>query len=101
MRMLAVDAYVAEASIKHDLWTVFGRGGLTENRELVAGSGNGPAYQVGKVSIGAVRDFEIADHLSIGSGAPFALNFVPQPLAAAYGGDRAVGAMGFVRLKIH
>jgi hypothetical protein len=95
------DAYVAEASIKHDLWTVFGRGELTENRELVPGSERGPAYQVGKVSIGAVRDFEIAEHLSIGSGALFALNFVPQRIAAAYGGDRPVGAMGFMRLKIH
>jgi hypothetical protein len=95
------DAYVAEASIKHDAWTIFGRGELTENRELVPGAGHGPAYEVAKASIGAVRDFEIADHLSIGTGALFALNFVPQPLAAAYGGKDPIGAMGFVRLKLN
>src|SRR5438309_85732 len=30
------DAYVAEASLKHDAWTMFARGEATENRELVA-----------------------------------------------------------------
>ena len=29
------DAYVAEASLKHGGWTVFGRGEITENRELL------------------------------------------------------------------
>jgi hypothetical protein len=94
------DAYVAEISLKHAGWTLFGRGEITENRELVANVDNGPAYRVGKVSLGAVRDFRIADHLSIGAGGLFALNFVPDALAPLYGGHNPTGAMGFVRLKL-
>ncbi|HEX6072286.1 MAG TPA: hypothetical protein VFY95_04690, partial [Sphingomicrobium sp.] len=47
------DAYVAEASLKHRGWTVFGRGEITENRELVEDpEEHGPAFRVGKVSLG-------------------------------------------------
>ena len=94
------DAFAAEASLKHDAWTVFGRGEVTENRELVAGVEHGPAYRVGKVSLGAVRDFRIAYHLSVGAGALLAINFVPNELAPLYGGSNPVGAVGFVRLKL-
>jgi hypothetical protein len=95
------DAYVAEASLKHEAWTIFGRAEASENRELVAGVETGPAYRVGKVSLGAVRDFRIADHLSIGAGGLLALNFVPDALAPAYGGSDPTGMMGFVRLKLN
>ena len=44
---------------------------------------HGPAYRVGKVSLGAVRDFRIAEHLSLGAGGLFAVNFVPDALAPA------------------
>ncbi|MFL6759015.1 hypothetical protein [Sphingomonas sp.] len=94
------DAYVAETSLKHAGWTVFGRGEITENRELVAAVENGPAYRVGKVSLGAVRDFRIADHLSIGAGGLFALNFVPGSLAPLYGGSNPTGTMAFIRLRL-
>jgi hypothetical protein len=95
------DAVVAEASVKHSGWTVFGRGEMTENRELTPDPHtHGPAYEVGKVSIGAVRDFRIADHFSIGAGGLFSLNFVPDSLAPLYGGTNPVGAMGFLRLKL-
>ena len=96
------DAFVAEASLKHAGWTVFGRGEVTENRELVhAHSGEHPrAYRVGKVSLGAVRDFRIAEHFSIGAGGLFAVNFVPDALAPLYGGNNPTGAMGFVRVKL-
>jgi hypothetical protein len=93
------DALVAEASLKHAGWTVFGRGEMTENRELTA-LADGPAYTVGKVSVGAARDFTIADHLAIGPGALFSVNFVPHGLADAYGGRNPTGAMAFVRLKL-
>jgi hypothetical protein len=95
------DAFVAEASVRHSGWTVFGRGEMTENRELVfTPDEHGPAYRVGKVSLGAVRDFRIAEHLSFGAGGLFALNFVPDSIAPLYGGNNPVGAMGFVRLKL-
>jgi hypothetical protein len=94
------NAYVVEASLKHAGWTVFGRGEMTENRELIATVENGPAYRVGKVSLGAVRDVRIAGHLSLGAGGLFAVNFVPDALAPLYGGHNPTGAMGFVRLRL-
>ncbi|HET9354098.1 MAG TPA: hypothetical protein VFO32_08890, partial [Sphingomicrobium sp.] len=95
------DAYVAEASLKHGPWTAFARGEMTENRELVADpEEHGPAFKIGKISIGAVHDFRIAENLSLGVGGLFAVNFVPDGLAPLYGGNNPTGAMGFVRLKL-
>lgn len=93
------DAVAAEASLKHEQWTLFGRGEMAENRELTNAE-DAPAYRVGKVSLGVVRDFKIADHLSLGAGGLFAVNFVPDGLAPLYGGHNPRGAMGFVRLKL-
>jgi len=94
------DAYAAEASLKHGNWAAFGRAEMTENRELLRGVEHGPAYRVGKVSLGAVRDFRIARHLSLGAGGLVALNFVPHALEPLYGGSNPVGMMGFVRVKL-
>ena len=72
---------------------------MTENRELTDVE-DGPAFRVGKFSVGAVRDFRVADHLSLGAGGLFSLNFVPDGLAPLYGGHNPTGAMAFVRLKL-
>ena len=95
------DAYVVEASLKHVGWTLFGRGEMTENRELLDLDEHGPAFKVGKVSLGAVRDFRLAEHLSIGAGGLFSLNFVPDDLAPLYGGSNPTGAMAFMRMKLN
>jgi hypothetical protein len=95
------DAYVVEASLKHSDWTVFGRGEMTENRELVALDIHGAAYRVGKLSVGAVRDFRVARHWSVGLGWSFALNFIPDRLAPAYGGHNPTGAIAFARLRLN
>jgi hypothetical protein len=95
------DAFAAEASVKHSGWTLFGRGELTENRELLGLHEHGLAFTVGKVSLGAVRDFRIAEHLSLGAGGLFSVNFVPRSIAPLYGGNNPVGAMAFVRLKLN
>ena len=79
---------------------MFRRGELTENRELLDLE-HGPAFRVGKVSIGAVRDFAIAEHLSLGIGGLVAVNFVPDGLAPLYGGHNPTEAMGFARLKLN
>ena len=90
-----------EASLKHSDWTLFGRGEWIENRELSADPEvESPAYRVGKVSVGALRDFKVADHFSLGVGGLFAVNFVPDALAPSYGEHSPTGAMGFVRLKL-
>jgi hypothetical protein len=94
------DAYVAEASLKHRNWTLFGRGEMTENRELT-NAAHGPAYRVGKIGLGVVRDVQLADHMVAGLGGTLSLNFVPDSLAPLYGESRPLGAMAFVRLKLN
>ena len=49
---------------------------------------------------GAVRDFKLADHLSVGAGGLLSVNFVPDALAPLYGGHNPLGAMAFVRMKL-
>jgi len=95
------DAFAAEASLKHAGWTIFGRGEMVDNRELLGLQEQGSAFRVGKVSLGALRDFSIAGHLSLGAGGLFAVNFVPAALAPLYGGRNPVGTMAFVRLTLH
>jgi len=93
------DGLAIEGSLKHDQWTLFGRGEMTENRELLDVE-DSPAFRVGKVSAGAIRDFRLGGHLSLGAGGLVALNFVPDALAPLYGGNHPTGAMAFVRLKL-
>ncbi|MGN6057294.1 MAG: hypothetical protein ACTHOI_01745 [Sphingomicrobium sp.] len=94
------DAFVAEASLKRAAWTLFGRGEMVDNRELLPLEEHGPAFRVGKVSVGAVRDFRLAKDLSVGAGGLFAVNLIPDGLAPLYGGHTPTGAMAFVRLKL-
>lgn len=93
------DAVAAEASIHHADWSLFGRAEYTQNRELL-GLLEGPAYHVGKVSLGAVRDFPIADHLAVGAGGLISVNFLPDGLAPLYGSHNPVGTMAFLRVKL-
>ena len=74
---------------------------MVDNDELLATgiSHSGQPYTVGKIELGAIRDFRVAGHLKFGIGAQTARNFVGRDLAASYGGDRW-GGMGFVRLKV-
>jgi hypothetical protein len=96
------DAFVAEAGLKHGGWSVFARGERTENRELLqlGEDDHGPAFRVAKVSLGALRDFRIAEHFSFGAGGLVSLNFIPRGLRDEYGGRNPLGAMAFVRLKL-
>jgi hypothetical protein len=95
------DAFALESSMKWKQWTLFGRGEVTENNELVEldDGGHGEAFRVGKASLGLVRDFLIAEHLELGLGGLYSINFIPKALEDAYGSNPH-GAMGFVRLKI-
>jgi len=96
-----LDAWVLESALKpNPAWTIFSRAERVENNELAAlGGHHGPTYAVGKISIGAVRDWPIAEHLSFGVGGLYAFNFIPGALDPAYGDDPK-GAMAFVRLKL-
>jgi hypothetical protein len=89
------DALLAELAWSRSGWTLFGRAERVETDELLKGS----VFTVGKLSLGGVRDFEVAPHLAVGVGASASLSLVPAGLAKAYGGDRPAG-LAFVRLKI-
>src|SRR5262249_51152038 len=96
-----LDAWALESAV-HFLrdWTVFGRLEQTQNDELVTTDDpHGATYLVGKASLGAVRDFAVSRHVSLGLGGLYAVNFVPDALQPAYG-DEPGGAMAFVRLKL-
>jgi hypothetical protein len=95
-----LDAWVLESALTLKHWILFGRAERTENNELTSEGGHhGPAYDVAKASLGAIRDFRIAEQVKIGIGALYAFNFVPDALEQSYGGDPS-GAMTFIRLKI-
>ena len=83
-------------------WTVFARGEITENRELLEfeDGEHGPAFTVGKVSLGAVRDFKVAEHLRSALAGWSRSTSCPTGLRDEYGGRNPLGAMGFVRLKV-
>ena len=99
------DAFALESSIKWKDWTLFGRGEITENNELIAhdeggeDEHHGETFRVGKASLGVLREFEVAPNLKLGVGGLYAFNFVPREIEPIYGGDPN-GAMAFVRLKI-
>ena len=94
------DAVALESSLNWKDWTLFGRGEITENNELVESEDeHGQAFRVGKVSLGLVRDFAIGGPFKLGLGGLYAMNFVPDAIEPVYGGDPD-GAMAFVRLKL-
>lgn len=99
------DAFVAETSLTKGLWTLFSRGEITENSELLPidhedEEHHGEAFRVGKVSAGAIRDFQVAPQVKLGVGGLLSVNFVPEGLRAEYGKARPLGGMAFVRLKV-
>jgi hypothetical protein len=93
---VSLDAWLAEAALHpNDQWTLFMRAESLENDELAPG----PARDVGRLSIGAIRDWRLSEHVVFGVGALFEHTLIPNGLEAEYGDDPN-GAMGFVRLKI-
>ncbi|HEX3363530.1 MAG TPA: hypothetical protein VHS75_00525, partial [Phenylobacterium sp.] len=95
--------WVLESALKPNAaWTIFSRAERVDNDELTpaVGGHHGPVFTVGKVSLGAIHDWQVSDHLIFGLGALYAWDFVPSALDAAYGDDPS-GAMAFVRLKLH
>jgi hypothetical protein len=92
------DAFALESAAGLGLWTLFGRAEYTENDEL-AGGHHGPFYDVGKVSLGVIRDVRIAPHVRLGLGTLYAFDFVPGALRGSYGGNPE-GAMAFIRVKV-
>ncbi len=97
----ALNAWTLESAVKPDAaWTLFGRAERIQSDELVIGLHPGPVRTVSKLSAGAIHDWRLREHLSFGLGALYAVNFVPNSLAASYGGDTPTGAMAFFRFKV-
>ena len=97
-----LDAFVFESALHPDArWTLFARAERIDNDELLSlhGGGRAPAFTVGKVSAGAIQDFQLIAHVTFGLGALAARSIVPGGLDPVYGRDRW-SEMGFVRLKI-
>jgi hypothetical protein len=92
------DAFVLESAAGIGRWTLFGRGERTRNDEL-GGGRHGPAYDVGKVSVGVIRGLPVATHVRLGLGGLYAINFAPDALRPSYGGNPD-GLMAFVRLRV-
>ncbi|MDX2238252.1 MAG: hypothetical protein NW203_11885 [Hyphomonadaceae bacterium] len=94
----AADAWLLESAVSfNDRWTIFGRAERVENGELEESLSDVPT--VGRLSLGAIRDWRVAEHVKIGIGANLTQNFIGDELDAVYGGD-PLGATAFVRLKI-
>jgi hypothetical protein len=92
---VGLDGILLESEYKPDgPWTVFARAEIEVNDELFA---SGMAPTVGEISVGAIHDWQVAEHLSFGIGGLYSLDFVPSD-APAYGGSPQ-GAMLFVRLS--
>jgi hypothetical protein len=90
-----LNALLAEAEWKPaELWTLFTRAEWEENAELLA---SGRVARASKLSLGAIRDVAVADHLKIGLGGLYDFDFAGSALDAAYDGNPR-GAMVFLRL---
>jgi hypothetical protein len=88
-------AEMAESEYKpDDAWTLFARAERIGSDELVPGP---RVRSAGEVSLGAIHDWRLAEHLKFGLGGLYTLDFTPSSATDGYGGG-AHGAMGFVRL---
>jgi hypothetical protein len=95
-----LDGYALESALKLNArWTLFGRAEQVATDEL-SDAPEAPVFTVGKISLGAVRDIPVAEHLSFGVGALYAVDVIPGGLEGAYGGRHPQGVMGFVRVKL-
>lgn len=94
------EALAAEAGVGLGLWTLYGRAEYAQNDELDPAAGHhGLRRNVGKLSLGAIRDVRVAPHLRLGLGAQVTQTFVPAAIEPLYAGDPQ-GAMAFIRVKI-
>jgi hypothetical protein len=89
------DAWLLEtAYAPNEAWTVFARAEQIETEALVA-----TETEAARLSLGAIRDFRLREHVTFGVGGLVQQHFTSDALESAYGED-PLGAMAFVRLKI-
>jgi hypothetical protein len=83
-----------EAESQIEPWTVFARTEWEQNNGLDALE---RTRAVGELTLGAIHDWPVAEHLKVGVGALYAFDFAPSAIVPTYG-DNPHGFMGFVRL---
>ncbi len=92
---VAENGFLAEATYKPaDAWTIFARAESVESDELFAAA---TPRTVGELTLGAIHDWRVAEHLKLGLGGLYTFDFVPAAATPLYGGGPH-GAALFVRL---
>ncbi len=89
-----LNGILLEAEYRLDPWTLFARTEWEQNTELDA---RGRIRSVGDLTLGAIHDWPVTEHLKVGLGALYAFDFVPSAITPSYGSDPR-GFMVFVRL---
>lgn len=91
----ATNAYALEAAyVPATDWQVFGRAKWIETHEL--GDDHDDIHEVGKLSVGLLREFPVTESVRLGLGALCTLNEIDREQRPSYGGSRD-GAMVFPR----
>ena len=89
------NGFLAEAEYKPaDAWTIIARAESEENPEVFPTAG---LRTVGELTFGAIHDWRVAEHATVGIGGLFTFDFVPSAVLPSYG-DTPHGAMVFLRL---
>jgi hypothetical protein len=96
-----LDGWLLESAVKPNApWTVFARAESVQSDELDAVAGlHGPVVRVSEATLGAIHDWRIGKHESLGLGASYTFDFVPAKLADAYGSNPH-GTLMFLRYKL-
>jgi hypothetical protein len=93
-----MDGWFLESAIANGgAWTGFARAEQGDLRALT--SPRVPVQTVRKLTLGAIHDWSVREHVKLGLGALYALGGPPPALRSAYGASPG-GAMVFLRLKI-
>ena len=98
----ATDAYLLESAVTVSrVHTFFGRAERADKDELFAVGDPlaGETFRVGKLTLGYIRDFEIARHFKVGVGGLISRYALPGDLEPSYGNPRSY--MVFARVKIN
>jgi hypothetical protein len=66
---------------------------------LTAEDHHGGAYKVAKLSVGAIHDWRVSEHVKLGLGGLYTQSSVPSALKAEYG-ERPNGTTIWLRLKV-
>jgi hypothetical protein len=92
----ASNAYAFEAAyVPASDWQLFARAEWIETHEL--GDDHDDLHEVGKLSAGLLRSFQVTERVRLGLGALYTVNEIDRELRPSYGGGNPNGAMVFLQ----